>query len=123
MCYSVRLEAVEGGLHFGVAKFPFCVAACSLQSAIERPARAKQHSPTRRVIRVPPLTLALWPPEGGLIIVGTSANLSGHSLGTNPLLLAGVPIMAPAVGSGHWTRYLASKFSRTLFVRGSPGQN
>src|SRR6266480_1440037 len=48
---------------------------------------------TRPVIRVPPLTLAPWPPEGAANHCGRPANGSGPSLGAKPLMLAGVPDM------------------------------
>src|SRR6266480_4068835 len=41
------------------------------------------------VIRVPPLTLAQWPPEGAANRCGHPANLSGLCLGANPLTVAG----------------------------------
>ena len=49
--------------------------------------------PTPPVIRVPPLTLARWPPEGASNHYGHPANISGPSLGTKPLRSAGVPDM------------------------------
>jgi len=45
------------------------------------------------VIRVPPLTLARWPPEGAASSFGYPANCSGPCLGANPLILAGVPLI------------------------------
>src|SRR5947207_11026651 len=46
---------------------------------------------TSPVIRVPPLTLARWPPEGRANNREHPANLSGPYFRANPLTIAGYP--------------------------------
>ena len=50
------------------------------------------------VIRVPPLSLARWPPKVAANTCGHPANFSGPYLGATPLMLAGVPLTTRGVG-------------------------
>ena len=79
--------------------------------------------PKSRVISVPPLTLAQWPPKGGANNCGCPANLSAPCLEANPLSLAGVT--RTGVRSAHHvcsrsSRSLPNPLARSRLLNGDP---